>query len=81
LAIEKSFSVMPPSSCGERQCHLIETNVYIRVVIHFLGFSGNPIDKINALQKPLKLKRAKNRLRAFRPVRDGLQVQLDLFGM
>jgi hypothetical protein len=51
------------------------------MVIHFLGFPGDSVDKINAFQESLKLKCPKDGLHAFRPVWDGLQVQLDLFVM
>ena len=66
---------------GERQCHLVKTNVYIGMVVHFLGFRGYPVDKINSFQESLKLECPKDGLPAFGPVWDGLQVQLDLFVM
>jgi hypothetical protein len=66
---------------GECQRHLIKTDINVWMMIHFLGFLGDLVDEINALQKSIKLECPTNGLRAFRPVRDGLQVQLDLFGM
>src|SRR5665647_3741117 len=56
---------------GELQRHLVKTNINIRMVIDFLSFPGDPVDKINALQESLKLKCPQNCLSAFRPVRDG----------
>jgi hypothetical protein len=32
---------------GKGQRHLIKTNIYIGMVIHFLSFRGDPVDKIN----------------------------------
>jgi hypothetical protein len=34
---------------GEFQSHLVETNVDVRMVIHFLRFPGDPIDEIDAV--------------------------------
>jgi hypothetical protein len=56
---------------AELQRHLVKTNVDVRVVIDFLSFPGDPIDKRDASQESLEPKCPKNCLRAFRPVRDG----------
>ena len=64
---------------SERQRHLTKTNVDIRMVIDLLGLPGDPVDKIDAFQKSLKAEGATNGLRAFRPVRQGLQLKTDLF--
>ncbi len=66
---------------AELQRHLVKTNIYIRVVIHFLRSLGNLADKINALWESFKLECPKNGLRALRPLWYGLEVQLDFFGM
>jgi hypothetical protein len=34
---------------GELQRHLVKTNINIRMVIDFLSFPGDPVDKINAV--------------------------------
>src|ERR1035437_8069279 len=34
---------------GELQRHLVKTNINIRMMIDFLSFPGNPVDKINAV--------------------------------
>ncbi len=56
---------------GEFQCHPVETDVDIRMVIDFLGFPGDPIDKIHAFQESRKLEGPTNGSRAFRPVWNG----------
>lgn len=43
---------------GERQRHLVETNVDIRMMLHFLRALRDAIDKMYPLQEPLKLKGA-----------------------
>ena len=57
--------------CGKRQRHSVKVNVDIRMVIAFLGFPGDSIDKCDAFQEPLKLKCPNDRLSVFRPVREG----------
>ena len=56
--------------CGKRQRHSVKVNVDIRMVIAFLGFPGDSIDKCDAFQEPLKLKCPNDRLSVFRPVRE-----------
>jgi hypothetical protein len=34
---------------GELQRHLVKTNINIRMMIDFLSFPGDPVDKINAV--------------------------------
>ena len=65
---------------GERQFHLIKTNVYIRVVIHFLSALGDAMHKRDAHQKSFKLVGAADGLRAIRPIGNSCQVKADLFG-
>jgi len=43
------FSGDPPFiMSGELQCHLIKTNIDVRMVIEFLSPPGDPVDKIDA---------------------------------
>jgi hypothetical protein len=65
---------------GQLQRNLIKANVNVRMVIAFLGFPGDPFDKGDAFQEPLKFVGPKNRLSAFRPVRNGFQVKTEMFG-
>jgi hypothetical protein len=66
--------------CGKGQCRRVKANINIRMVMAFLSFPGDPVDKSDAFQESLKLKCANNRFSAFRPVRDGFQVNTNLFG-
>jgi hypothetical protein len=63
----------------ERQRHFVEMNGDIRVVIALLCLPGDPVDEIDAVWESIELKCPQNRLRASRPVRDGLQAKRDLF--
>jgi hypothetical protein len=65
---------------GEAQRHFVKANINVRMVIDFLSFPGDPVDKVHAPQESLKLERPMNCLRAFRPVRHGFQVESGLFG-
>jgi hypothetical protein len=75
-----SFGDSPFIMRGQLQRDLIKANVNVRMVIAFLGFPGDPFDKGDASQEPLKFVSPKNRLSTFRPVRNGFQVKTDLFG-
>jgi hypothetical protein len=57
---------------GERQRHLIKTNINIRMMIDFLSFPSDTVDEGDAVQKTLKPKCAANGLRALGPVRDSV---------
>jgi len=56
---------------GERQRHLVKTNINIRMMIDFLSAFGDSPHKSDAHQESLKLEGAANGLRAFRPIRNG----------
>ena len=56
---------------GELQRYFIKTNLDIRMVIHFLRFPGDPVDKIDALQEASELKGSRDCPSPFRPIRDG----------
>ena len=49
------------------------------MMIDFQGLLGDPPHKINARHEVLKLECADDGLRAFRPVRNGFQVEVGLF--
>ena len=40
--------------CRNRQRHLVKANVDIRMVMAFLSFPGDSVDKSDGFQKPLK---------------------------
>jgi hypothetical protein len=65
---------------GERQRHLVETNVDIRMMLHFLRALRDAIDKMYALQESLKLKGTNKCLRALRPMRDHFPEKSHLLG-
>jgi hypothetical protein len=50
------------------------------MMIDFLGQFGDAAHKRYAGQESVKLESAANGFRAFRPVRNGLQVKVDFFG-
>jgi hypothetical protein len=66
---------------GERQLHLVETNINIRMMIHFLSAFGDAMHKRDAHQESVKFVGAANCLRAFRPIGNSCQVKADLFGI
>jgi hypothetical protein len=47
--------------------------------IFLVGFD-HAVDEFNAIKESLKLESPKNGLRALRPIRNGFQVKVDLFG-
>lgn len=65
---------------GERQRHLVKTNINIRMVVELLRSLGDPVDESDAYQEVRKLKGAADGLRAVRPSGNGFQVPGDLFG-
>ena len=56
---------------GERERHLVKTDVNIGMVIDFLSALGDAVHKGNAHQESLELKCPMNSLGAFRPVWNG----------
>ena len=56
---------------GERQRHLVKTDVNVGVMIDFLSLFGDSTHKSYSRHEIVKLERAANSLPAFRPVRDG----------
>jgi hypothetical protein len=74
------FGESPFIMRGQLQRDLIKANINVRMALAFLGFPGDPFDKSDAFQEPLKFVGSKNRLSAFRPIRNGFQVKTDLFG-
>lgn len=56
---------------GERERHLVKTNINVGMVIELLCPFGHAIDPRNALQKSLELKGPPNRAGALLPVGDG----------
>ena len=65
---------------GERQFHLVKTNINIRMMIDFLSSFGDSTHKGYARHEIVKLERAANGFRAFRPIRNGRQVKVCFFG-
>ena len=65
---------------GERQRHLVKTDVNIGVMIDFLSLFGDSTHKGYARHEIVKLERAANGFRAFRPIRNGRQVKVYFFG-
>ena len=49
---------------GQRQRHLVKTNINIRMVIELLRFPGEAIDECDAVQESLELESPMNDLRA-----------------
>jgi hypothetical protein len=65
---------------GERQRHLVITNINVGMMVELLSQFGDAVDEFNAIKESLKLESPKNGLRALRPIRNGFQVKVDLFG-
>ena len=55
---------------GERQRDLVKADVNIGVMIDFLSLFGDSTHKSYARRESFKLKRATNRFRPFRPIRN-----------
>ena len=45
---------------GEPQCHLVEADVDVRMVVDFLGFPGNPVHESDTVQESFELECPKN---------------------
>ena len=58
---------------GERQRHVVITNINIRMMLVFFGSLGDPAHKRDARQEARKLEGAAKTLRLDRPFRDGFQ--------
>lgn len=65
---------------GERQRHLVKTDVNVRMMIVFLSLFGDPPHKGDAGHESIKLKSAADGFRAFRPIRHGFQAEVNVFG-
>jgi hypothetical protein len=57
---------------GELQRHLVEANVYFRMVVQLLRLLGDMIDEGNALPEAVELESAANDPRVVRPIGDSL---------
>ena len=62
---------------GERERHLVKTNINVGMVMELLGVLGRAVDQRDALQKSPELKGPPNRARPFLLVGDGFQVKAD----
>jgi hypothetical protein len=65
---------------GERQRHLVITDVNVGMVIELLRPLGDAIHKGEAVQEVRKLESAADGLRAFRPIGNDFQLNGDFFG-
>jgi hypothetical protein len=64
------FSDPASSLRGERQRHLVQTNINIWIMIEVLSYTGDAVYEGNTVQESFKLECAANGLSGLRPVRD-----------